>query len=276
MTNTWVVTGTSGVGEVRSYHSAVLTPQGMIVWGGNGQTSPWLNTGGIYNLSTNTWTATSTVGAPTGRYLHSAVWTGNEMVVWAGATSSYDTNTGGRYRPSTNTWLPTSTVNAPAPRSTMAAVWTGANMIVWGGQHYDGTYAYYGDGARYDPSSDTWTATSLVGAPSGRAFFGHVWTGTVLIVWGGCTFNSGGACAGEVSTGGRYDPASDTWTSTTLQSAPSARSALDLAVWTDGEMIVWGGFAKDTGTFTNTGARYLPGPLNPSPGDPPAATPARD
>jgi len=196
--------------------------------------------------------------------------------VWGGATSNYDTNTGGRYNPSTNTWLPTSLVNTPSPRSTTVGVWTGTRMIVWGGQQYDGTYTYYGDGARYDPLSDVWTPTSLVGAPSGRAFLGHVWTGTELIVWGGCTFNSGGACAGEVATGGRYVPASDTWTSTTLQSAPSPRSALHMAVWTGNQMIVWGGFSKDTGTFTNTGALYLPGSPNPLQEDPPPAPPERE
>ena len=46
----------------------------------------------------------------------------------------------------------------------------------------------------------------------------------------------------------------DTWTSTTLSSAPSARY-YHTAVWTGSEMIVWGGF---NGAFLNTGAKYNP------------------
>jgi N-acetylneuraminic acid mutarotase len=258
MTDTWVATGMSGAPEARSHHSAVWTGNEMIVWGGGGETSPWLDSGGRYRPSTDSWTAVAMAGAPSPRYLHSATWTGAEMVVWGGATATFDTNTGGRYDPSTDSWRSTSVLNAPAPRTTNTAVWTGTEMLVWGGQHYSGVYTYYGDGARYDPSSDVWIPMSLVGAPGARAFFGHVWTGTEMILWGGCTYNSGGACAGEVPTGARYEPASDTWTSTTLQSAPAPRS-VHTAVWTGDEMIVWGGFSKDNGTYTNTGGRYRPG-----------------
>jgi N-acetylneuraminic acid mutarotase len=54
-------------------------------------------------------------------------------------------------------------------------------MTVWGGQGS----VYLNDGGLYDPTSDTWTATATVGAPSVR--YGHtaVWTGSRMIVWGG-------------------------------------------------------------------------------------------
>ena len=42
------------------------------------------------------------------------------------------------------------------------------------------------------------------------------------------------------NTGGRYDPATDSWRPTSTQNAPSARSG-PTAVWTGSEMIVWGG-----------------------------------
>jgi len=44
----------------------------------------------------------------------------------------------------------------------------------------------------------------------------------------------------------------DTWTATSTTNAPSAR-ANHTAVWTDSEMIVWGGFGP-----LNTGGRYSP------------------
>src|SRR5206468_664918 len=54
-------------------------------------------------------------------------------------------------------------------------------------------------------------------------------------------------------TGGRYNPGTDTWTSTSTINAPSGRVA-HTAVWTGGEMIIWGG-ADDT-NYLNTGGRY--------------------
>ena len=38
-------------------------------------------------------------------------------------------------------------------------------MIVWGG---DGEQRYLNTGGRYNPSTDTWTATTTINAPSAR------------------------------------------------------------------------------------------------------------
>src|SRR5438477_580679 len=59
--------------------------------------------------------------------------------------------------------------------------------------------------------------------------------------------------SGNVRTGGRYDPGTDSWTATTTIEAPSARS-YHTAVWTGSEMIVWGGLSSLG--FSNTGGRY--------------------
>ena len=40
-------------------------------------------------------------------------------------------------------------------------------------------------GGRYNPSTDSWTATSTTNAPSARADHTAVWTGSEMIVWGG-------------------------------------------------------------------------------------------
>ena len=46
-------------------------------------------------------------------------------------------------------------------------------------------FSYLNTGGRYNPSTDSWTATSTTNAPDGR--YGHtaVWTGSEMIVWGG-------------------------------------------------------------------------------------------
>ena len=54
--------------------------------------------------------------------------------------------------------MPTSTgANVPAARYYQSAVWTGTEMILWGG--FSGS-AYLNSGGRYNPSNNTWVATS--------------------------------------------------------------------------------------------------------------------
>jgi hypothetical protein len=49
-------------------------------------------------------------------------------------------------------------------------------------KHYP--YNYFGDGARYDPKTDTWSSLSITDAPTPRAEHSAVWTGSEMIVWG--------------------------------------------------------------------------------------------
>src|SRR2546430_7178296 len=90
-------------------------------------------------------------------------------------------------------------------------------------------------GGRYNPSTDSWTATSTTNAPAGRDGHTAVWTGSEMIVWGGFT-----ATSGVTNTGGRYNPNTDSWTATSTTNAPAGRYD-HTAVWTGSEMIVWGG-----------------------------------
>ena len=93
---------------------------------------------------------------------------------------------GGRYNPNTNSWIATSTTNAPASRSGAKAVWTGSEMIVWGGFAFVGPgFIYFDTGGRYNPNTNSWTATSTTNAPDGRTGHTAVWTGSEMIVWGG-------------------------------------------------------------------------------------------
>ena len=87
------------------------------------------------------------------------------MIVWGGVAfvgpGFIYFDTGGRYNPNTNIWTTTSTTNAPTARSGHTAVWTGSEMIVWGGHgDFDLLGYYFNTGGRYDPGTDSWTATS--------------------------------------------------------------------------------------------------------------------
>src|SRR4029077_4968222 len=155
-------TSTANAPDPRWGHTAVWTGSEMIVWGGDASAFifEYLNTGGRYNPSTDSWTGTSTANAPDPRWGHTAVWTGSEMIVWGGGGDSGDLNTGGRYNPSTNSWTATSTTGAPADREQHTAVWTGSEMIVWGGTP-GSSHTDLNTGGRYNPSTDSWTATSV-------------------------------------------------------------------------------------------------------------------
>jgi N-acetylneuraminic acid mutarotase len=247
-TDSWTATSLTNALTGRTDHTAVWTGSEMIVWGGYDGTNV-LNTGGRYNPTTNTWTATNTTNAPA-RAGHTAVWTGGEMIVWGG-----NGNTGSRYDPTTNTWMATSTTNAPTPRSRHTAVWTGSEMIIWGGDGSTGpSHLPVNTGGRYNPSTNSWAATSTSNAPTDRYWHTAVWTGSEMIVWGGYVIENGRMT--ETATGGKYNPGTGSWIATIRFHAPFRRGG-HTAVWTGSEMIVWGG---NVGGFPpyNTGGRYQP------------------
>ena len=100
-------------------------------------------------------------------------------------------------------------------------------------------------GGKYNPTSDSWTATTTVNAPAARFIHTAIWTGDEMIVWGGED-----VAFVVLNTGGKYNVATDSWTATSTSNAPDARYG-HTAVWTGSKMIVWGGFGNfdplDTG-----------------------------
>ena len=91
---------------------------------------------------------------------------------------------------------------------------------------------------KVDLVSEAWR-TLTNGPPLGsvqvqtRRDHASVWTGSEMFVWGGQD-NSG-----TLNTGGRYNPATDTWTPMTTSNAPSPQIA-PAAAWTGTHLIVWG------------------------------------
>ena len=84
-------------------------------------------------------------------------------------------------------------------------------MIVWGGCQLRALNT----GGRYNPSTDSWTATSTTNAPAARYYHTAVWTGSEMIVWGGYNARY------LFNTGGRYNPSTDSWTATSTTNAPT-------------------------------------------------------
>ncbi len=114
-------------------------------------------------------------------------------------------------------------------------------------------------------AQETWTPTSAVGAPSARMLHTAVWTGSKMIIWGGL------GVAGELNTGGIYDPETNAWAPTSTANAPTPRRS-HTAVWTGSKMIVWGGgngaaclmtggiYDPETNTWTPTSTANAPTP----------------
>ena len=140
----------------------------------------------------------------------------------------------------TDSWTATDVADAPSPRNLHTAVWTGGEMIVWGGiVPFSIDPAFFTNtGGKYDPSTDSWTATTHdERARRDESFTTAVWTGSEMIVWGGYSYDGADH---YWNTGGRYNPGTDSWVATSTTNAPVGREA-HTAVWTGSEMIVWGG-----------------------------------
>lgn len=147
---------------------------------------------------------------------HAMVWTGKEVLVWGGIQGPSHSPVPLLYHPGTDTWKE----GTPSPilgRNRFAHVWTSEELIVWGGY---GTYAeahdadgdsVYGDGGAYNPTTDTWRVLSESPLED-RCDHSAVWTGTVMIVYGGM---AGRGCGSPnepaLGSSATYDPATDTW-----------------------------------------------------------------
>lgn len=268
-TNTWQSLSTTDAPPSRTEASVTSAGDKLVVWAGiqkdpiaAGTSFKYLKHGGNYQPGTNTWSVLYN-GSPAPRFGHTAVWTGTDLIVWGGTTVSMTPpvgvdptfNDGARFNAATGIWTPLPGLDAPSGRFGHTAVWTGTEMIIWGGQRFDSaggpsSTVTLNTGASYNPLTNAWTTVTNSFPPTARTKHTAVWAGSPvnrMIVWGG---SSDGA-AMNVNTGGRYDPATNTWNAqTTLTNAPMESSGHQ-SFWTGSEMVVFGG-----GLIT--GSRYYP------------------
>jgi len=114
-------------------------------------------------------------------------------------------------------WVPTSVPPGGfSPRERAAYVSLGNQLFVWGGVNESGTAL--NSGALYDPRTDSWRVIANdANTPSPRSDATAVWTGGVVVVYGG--MDPAGPTA--FADGARYDPADDAWLP--MSAGPTAR-----------------------------------------------------
>lgn len=212
------------------------------------------------SCTAGTWRTPATNGAPKRRGEHVSVWTGAELIVWGGvedANESVLLKDGGRYDPATDSWTALSTAGAPSARYLVPGVWSGTELVVWSG--WDGGNAR--TGGRYNPATNSWRPTTTSGAPVGRIFSQAVWANGKMFVWGGGSWNSSTDSLTLEGLGGRYDPATDSWSAVAASGSPALRVYFSMA-WTGQKAFIWGGCTvlsgSQCGNQTNTGALYDP------------------
>lgn len=233
-THQWRAINTTNAPAARSDHAAAWTGARFAVWGGRNATG-LLNNGSLLDIDSGTWESLPLVDAPEARQGATMLWAGDRLLIFGGeglagevAVGAALPMTGGS---TPGSWRSLPTANAPGARVGHTAIWTGSRMIVWGGIR-DGIRL--GDGATYNPATDTWSPVTMNGAPLARSGHAAVWTGQEMIVFGG---DSG---AGALATTAAYDPASDTWRSVDALGTPLGRAGAG-AAWTGDEMLVFGG-----------------------------------
>lgn len=162
-----------------------------------------------------------------------------------------------------NHWLAVPTTGAPSARYNHTAVWTGTEMIVWGGHAASGAV---GDGAAYNPTTNTWRTLATTGAPSAREEHAAVMSGSNMMVWGGRNGTQ------KLGDGAVYIPKEDRWEAISTTGAPVARAGHKLVAYAFlppppfPNMVVLGGTAE-SGIDSEAGSfdvifkmwRYRPG-----------------
>ncbi len=292
-TGEWTLITTNGAPVFRRDATVAWAGTHLVVWGGftvvedqnDDEIHIFSNAGARYNPVTDTWTSMAFVGAPSPRANASAVWTGSELLIWGGRDQNNVSpdgdigtgalQTGSRYNPGNNSWTPMTTNNAPEGREDHSVIWTGSEMIVWGGRRYEWesecpgwpVNCYYrtytqllNTGARYNPANNTWTTISTANAPWRRRTHSAVWTGSRMVVWGGLVYGQyypdNPYDFDAVSTGGIYNPVTDSWTATATLNAPEPRSD-HASVWTGSRMLIWGATSIN-GNWAESSGRFDP------------------
>ena len=236
VTDQWSTFNAANGAGPRARFSACWTGTEIIVFGGfNG--SAWVNTGARYNPATDTWRSMASNPQRSGFGDQCFAWTGTEMII-AGGNDTVSITTGinkaARYNPVLDNWTPMPDI--PFSFAQSSSAWTGTEYL-YGFGHGSSDMRY----ARYNPVSNTWSAT-LTAKPAisndgtGRVFNQSVWTGTEWIIVGG---TDGGSHRYE---GARFNPTTSKWVQ--IPNVPKM-TAHQPFTWTGKELLIFSAYQPE-------------------------------
>ena len=219
-----------------TWHAIAKPPFGFVhpmqVWTGTEALFCDQSSGAAYDPVADRWRDLSIPLAP--RSAISTAWTGSKIFVYVMSSLPAFTETY-LFDPATKKFADTSLTGRPELRSHPLVVWAGDRIIVMGGSS-EGPF----DGAQYDPTADLWTPLPTTGAPTTgvpTTTNGAIalWTGSEVLVWGGCS-----AMASSCVNGWLYSPSKGTWRAMSTVGAMLPTSGFAHA-WTGSTLFVWGG-----------------------------------
>jgi hypothetical protein len=231
----------------RSGATVVWDGSELLVWGGAARKDEdvFRANGAAYNPATGRWRVLP--AAPLSpRSGQAAVWTGHELLIWGGYNSAEQlTADGAAYDPSSNSWrmLPAAPMSA---RTDAFAVWTGSQAIFLGGHAdvFNETAGNDGDGASFDPVSDTWRHLAAPYAPSGHGlqFSAVVQTDGELLAWSEwehtIVLSPNATTAQYGADLFSYDEQDGQWRS--LSTLPGVFTAISYGFWTGTAVVALG------------------------------------
>lgn len=207
-------------------------------WGGVGIADDTF----AYNTAANTWITLAPLPTPIATGAMAAA-RGRLYMIGGDDGDGVSNDTNFEYDPSTDSWA--SRAPMPTPRENFVAVTLRNRIFVAGGvdvsdPDLNGLNAF----EMYDPATDTWTTRAPM--LEGRAWPGIATDGRSIIVYGGASSYQA-ADAHSLSSGERYDPATDAWTPIPAMEVPADGAA---TAYVAGRLYSAGGETFDSVDFT--------------------------
>lgn len=182
----WRVIQSVGCPRARGGHVAVWTGSHMLVWAGVDDERSFPD-GGLYDPTTDSWTSlTVEVEGRVPRSLPS-VWGDGVVLSWGGINGGSVLGHGVVLDPSDGRTTPIPLEGAPSPRAYHSGVWVESGLFIWGGSASLAGGRAFGDGARFDPETRSWSEISRAEGPTPRYAQATVVVGRTVIIAGGST-----------------------------------------------------------------------------------------
>jgi PKD repeat protein len=227
--------------NARSYATATLLQNGLMLVAGGANTNGVLNTCELYNQATGKWTPTGFLNQS--REYHTAtLLTNGQVLVVGGVTNGTFLTSAELYDPKTGLWTNTGAMHVSRQMHS-ANLLADGRVLVAGGTNAGGALNSV---EIYDPALRTWT----VAANMSKARYAHT---TTLLQNGEVLAAGGNNGSGAIFNAEVYNPNTSVWTNTGSMTIPRySHSATLLA---SGKVLVAGG---DSGGATPKAELYNP------------------